>query len=106
MNERQPVKAILAEPDPLQKITLWSDHYVGIAERAVPMLLLVRDAAASDPAAATLWEQLVETEGQEAPANDLAWAYLSKAGVLASLGDPAPALELCDRAIHIRRRME
>jgi AcrR family transcriptional regulator len=59
MRERAPVRAILSEPDPRQKIAIWSDYYVSFAARAVPVQLLVRGAAAGDPALATLWEQML-----------------------------------------------
>jgi AcrR family transcriptional regulator len=59
MNERAPVRAILAEPDPRKKITMWSEFFVTFAARAVPVLLLVRGAAANDPAAGTVWDQML-----------------------------------------------
>lgn len=59
MNQRAPVRAILAEPDPRQKISIWSKFFVGFAARAVPVLLVVRGAAANDAAAAAVWDQML-----------------------------------------------
>ena len=43
MNQRPPVRAILAEPDPRQKVAMWSESFVSFAVRAVPVLLVVRE---------------------------------------------------------------
>ena len=59
MNQRPPVRAILAEPDPRQKVAMWSESFVSFAVRAVPVLLVVRGAAANDPAAAAVWDQML-----------------------------------------------
>jgi AcrR family transcriptional regulator len=57
LNQRDPVLALRAEPDPRQKIRMWSELYVTLAARAVPLFLLARGAAANDPAAADVWLQ-------------------------------------------------
>ncbi len=51
------------------------------------------------------WDPLVDVDGPEGPANDLAQACLCKASVLSRLGQSAEAMELCDRGIQIRRRL-
>jgi len=59
MAERDFVRRIQEERDPVRKLRLWSDHIVDVDRRTVAVELLVRDAAASDPAAAGVWEQMV-----------------------------------------------
>jgi AcrR family transcriptional regulator len=58
--EREVVKQNQAEPDPRIKLRMYAEFYVGRAARAVPFQLLVRDASATDPAAAAVWQQMVE----------------------------------------------
>jgi AcrR family transcriptional regulator len=60
MLERDAVKANQAEPDPRKKLRMYGEFYVIGAERAVPVQLLARDAAAIDPSAATVWEQMLD----------------------------------------------
>jgi AcrR family transcriptional regulator len=59
MVERDFVRRIQDERDPVRKLQLWSDHIIDVGGRTVAVELLVRDAAASDPAAAGVWEQMV-----------------------------------------------
>jgi AcrR family transcriptional regulator len=59
MSQRTPVREILAEPDPRQKVTIWSRFFVSFAPRAVPVLLVVRGAAANDPGVAAVWDQML-----------------------------------------------
>ena len=56
--EREFVQRNMAEPDPRKKLTDYAAHLEGVGARAQPILLVVRDAAATDPAAADVWEQL------------------------------------------------
>jgi AcrR family transcriptional regulator len=56
--ERDEIKRIQAEPDPRIKLRMYSEYFVQGAQRAVPVELLARDAASSDPAAAAVWDQL------------------------------------------------
>lgn len=55
--ERDMVAQINAEPDGHQKLRIYCGGYVERAARAVPVHLLARDAAATDPAAAGVLEQ-------------------------------------------------
>jgi AcrR family transcriptional regulator len=58
MLERDVVRRIREEPDPRRKLRDFSEGYAERAQRSVPMQLVVRDAAATDPAAAAVWAQL------------------------------------------------
>jgi AcrR family transcriptional regulator len=58
--EREVVKQNMAEPDPRQKLRMYADFYAETAARANPYQLLARNAAASDPAAAAVWAQMVQ----------------------------------------------
>jgi AcrR family transcriptional regulator len=58
MLQREMVARNAAEPDPRRKLTYYGEHIVQVAPRISPILLVVRDAAATDPGAAELWEQL------------------------------------------------
>ncbi len=55
IRDRDPVRSILAEPDPHEKLRLWAANYVSIAVRTTPLHMLVRDAAASDPSVAEVF---------------------------------------------------
>jgi AcrR family transcriptional regulator len=59
MLERDDVKQNRAEPDPRKQLRMYGELYVKRAARAVPVQLVVRQAAAGDPAAAAVWEQLM-----------------------------------------------
>src|SRR5689334_4935102 len=50
--EREMVARNRAEPDPRRKLQMYGDHMAQTAPRTMPILLLVRDAAASDAGAA------------------------------------------------------
>jgi AcrR family transcriptional regulator len=56
--ERDQIKRIQAEPDPREKLRMYSEYFVQGAERAVAVELLARDAASDDPAAAEVWDQI------------------------------------------------
>jgi len=56
--QREFVQRNMAEPDPHQKLTAYGEHLTAITPRTHPVLLVVRDAAVSDPAAAEVWEKL------------------------------------------------
>jgi AcrR family transcriptional regulator len=58
--QREMVARIIAEPDGRRKLEIYSTAYVERAERAVPVQLLVRDAAASDAGARAVLDQLNE----------------------------------------------
>jgi AcrR family transcriptional regulator len=53
--ERQEVAAIMAEPDPKQKLRLHAAQAVAISRRATSIDQMLRSAAAVDPEAAELW---------------------------------------------------
>lgn len=59
MLERDVVRRIQAEPDPRRKLAMYGEHLSESAPRSVPVQLLVRAAAASDPGAATVWDQML-----------------------------------------------
>lgn len=97
MIEREKLSAVRAEPDPRRQFVLYGEFVAQVAPRHVPIQLLVRDAAASDPDAAAAWEKLQEERlrgmtmfaqalhraGHLAPgvgtreARDVLWAYNS-----------------------------
>lgn len=56
--QREMVARIRAEPDGRKKLEIYGNDYAERAERAVPVQLLARDAAASDPSARAVLEQL------------------------------------------------
>lgn len=56
--EREFVQRNMAEPDPRRKLAAYGEHLTQALPRAGPIQLVVRDAAAADPAAAAVWEQL------------------------------------------------
>ena len=56
MTERDLVRRTHAEPDPKRKLLGYGEHIAEVSGRVCPILLLIRDAAASDSGAAELWE--------------------------------------------------
>lgn len=56
--ERERVRRIQQEPDPGRKLAIYGEHLAETAPRSVPVQLLVRDAAATDPGAAEVWRQM------------------------------------------------
>jgi AcrR family transcriptional regulator len=56
--EREFVQRNMAEPDPRQKLLDYGAHLAEVAPRVNPIALVVRDAAASDPAARDVWDQM------------------------------------------------
>lgn len=58
LQQREMVAHIQAEPDGHKKLRIYGAAYTERAERAVPIQLLVRAAAASDPAAREVLDQL------------------------------------------------
>jgi len=58
MLQRERVRRMEAEPDPRRKLAMYGEHLAESAPRRVPVELLVRAAAASDPAAARVKDQL------------------------------------------------
>jgi AcrR family transcriptional regulator len=58
VQDRASIMAVRSEPDPRRKLDLYGRHLAAIGPRTMPILLVVRDAAASDDAAAELWQAL------------------------------------------------
>jgi hypothetical protein len=58
MLQREFVARNVAEPDPRRKLEAYGEHLAVVAPRVSPILLVVRAAAASDPGAAGVWDQL------------------------------------------------
>jgi AcrR family transcriptional regulator len=57
LQERTMIAEIEAEPDPRAKLAIYGAAYAERAERAVPVQLLARDAAATDAGASEVWRQ-------------------------------------------------
>lgn len=60
MLERERVKRIRLEPDPRKKLLMYGEHLAKAGPRAAQIQLLIRSAAATDPAAAAVWNRMVE----------------------------------------------
>jgi AcrR family transcriptional regulator len=60
MMEREFVRRNMAEPDPARKLRDYGAHITEVGPRVNDLALLVRDAAAADPAAAGIWDQMQE----------------------------------------------
>jgi AcrR family transcriptional regulator len=58
MLDRSRLGAVRDEPDPHRKLQLYGEFLAEVAPRHVPVQLVIRDAAAIDPDARALWEQL------------------------------------------------
>jgi AcrR family transcriptional regulator len=56
--ERDTIQRIRAEPDPRKKLRAYAAHLAEVAPRTFLVQLVVREAAAADPGAADVWEQL------------------------------------------------
>src|SRR3954447_18630992 len=56
--QRDFVRRNIAEPDPRRKLIAYGAHLTRVAPSAFPIQLVVRDAAATDAAAAQVWRQL------------------------------------------------
>jgi AcrR family transcriptional regulator len=60
MLQREMVTRIEAEPDPRQKFLMYGEHLATAGPRAGELQLVLRDAAATDPEVAQLWEGMLE----------------------------------------------
>jgi AcrR family transcriptional regulator len=58
IQDREDLMAVRTETDPRRKLELYGRHMASIGPRTMPVLLVVRDAAASDDGAASVWAQL------------------------------------------------
>lgn len=85
MIERPSLMAVRAEPDPGRKLQRYGEHLAEVAPRHVPFQLVILDAAANDPEAANLWQQLQaeRLRGMTMFANALATEGHLRAGVTA-----------------------
>lgn len=59
MLQRERVRRIRAEPDARRQLLMYGEHLAEAGPRAGALQLLAREAAASDPQAAEVWEQMV-----------------------------------------------
>src|SRR5262249_22572125 len=57
MAERDVIREIANQPDPVRKIQLYGAHLAETMPRTAPVQLLARDAAAADAAAADVWAE-------------------------------------------------
>lgn len=58
MLQRRSLGRVRDEPDPGTKLRLYGDFLAEVAPRHVPVQLVIRDAAAADPEARTVWAEL------------------------------------------------
>jgi AcrR family transcriptional regulator len=58
MVERPILARVLEEPDTQRKFRLYGEFLAEVAPRHVPVQLVIRDAAATDPEAQAIWEEL------------------------------------------------
>lgn len=58
MMQRDFVQRNMAEPDARRKLQMYGAHMAEVGPRTGPLLLVVRDAAASDAGAASVWQQV------------------------------------------------
>jgi AcrR family transcriptional regulator len=56
--QRESILAIRSESQPREKLLMYGRHMADVGPSIMPILLLVRDAAANDAGAAELWETL------------------------------------------------
>ena len=95
--ERERAQRILAEPDPLRKLEIYTEGLLGTLTRSARLQLVVRTAAEVDPQMHDLWEQITSrrlfgmgiiatnlSQGghlrhgvTKAEARDVLWAYTS-----------------------------
>ena len=58
VSERRALTAVREEPDPYEKLRKYGEFLAVVAPRHVPVQLVIRDAAATNPDARSLWEEL------------------------------------------------
>jgi AcrR family transcriptional regulator len=58
MVERASLMKVRDAPDPRRKLILYGEHLATVAPRHVPLQLVILDAAANDPDAAQVWDDL------------------------------------------------
>lgn len=60
MQQRERAIKMREEPDPRQKLLLYGEHLSEAGPRAGQLQLLIRSAAAADPDAAAVWDEMVQ----------------------------------------------
>ena len=58
VEEREAIRALIEEPDPVRQVGMYAATQPGIHRRAGPILRALRDAKAGDPALAQLWAEM------------------------------------------------
>jgi AcrR family transcriptional regulator len=56
--DRDYVRAIIAEPDPAQKLAIYARAVCQIQQRMAPLFLALRDASSTEPEARDVWEEI------------------------------------------------
>jgi AcrR family transcriptional regulator len=56
--DRDYVNAIIAEPDPVEKLAIYARAVRQIQERMAPLFLALRDASTTEPEARAVWEEI------------------------------------------------
>jgi AcrR family transcriptional regulator len=107
--EREFVRTNMAEPDPAKKLRDFGVHLADVAPRVNALALVVRDAAAADPSAAEVWQQM-QTErltGMTAFAHHLRAEKHLRAGVSVDIARDVlwthSSTELWDLLVNQRR---
>jgi AcrR family transcriptional regulator len=74
LQEREVIKAIVAEPDPRRKIEMYAEMLAEVNPRHAPLVVALREAARGDPDLAAIWERhkTDRLEGMAAFASHLA----------------------------------
>lgn len=62
--ERAPIKSIMAEPDPVVKLTLYAQAIREAHARLAPLLLALRDASSTEPEARAVWQEISDRRAQ------------------------------------------
>lgn len=101
VEERPAIRAIIDEPDPRRQVVLYAATQPGIHRRAGPVLRALRDAKATDPRLARLWDDL---EASRLEGQGRFVARVAARGVLRSGLSPAEATDLvwtlCSLAVY------
>src|SRR5918993_4855039 len=58
VEERDAIRALIAEPDPVRQVAMYAATQPGIHRRAGPILRALRDAKAGDPVLTRLWAEM------------------------------------------------
>ncbi len=58
--QRPPIAAMIAEPDPVQKLRIYAAAMRQVHERLAPLFLAARDASATEPDARQVWHDITE----------------------------------------------